>query len=144
MPLLQFIQRQIGHDPRSGAFLDDDLVHVAEHALDGFEIHALAGHFRRLAVFLVNVVETLRLTAGFCGDAGGVAAGFFKDALRLAARFGYDLIGVLARLLDDGGLILLSRLNVSERFVHIVCRRLGKFQVHQFDLHAPAIDQLAE
>ena len=117
----QLGERQIGYDARSGlrAGIDDRFIAAAEHAFHGLQIHALAGHVRRLLVLIVNLEEARGLAGGF-GDGllaiGFGVLGYFGGA---AARLRNDPIGVSLRLILRSLEIRARRLYVAEGIDHL-------------------------
>ena len=136
----EIAERQIGHD--AGAALrpgiDDGLVGAAEHALHGFQIHALAGHVGRLLVLLIDLGEARGLALGLGDGLLAIGFGVLDDLGGAAARFRHDAIGVGLRLVLRPLEIGARRLHVAEG-VDDLGRRIDLLQLHLLHQDAGAV-----
>ncbi len=85
-----------------------------KHMFHGFEIDALARHFRRLLILLIDLVEPRRLAGRLGHRLQAIAFRLLQNGRRLAARGRDDIVGIGLRFIAHAVCILLRRDHVAE------------------------------
>src|SRR5208337_2679416 len=103
----------------AGLFVDNQLIHSAENALQGLDIHPSPRDVRSLLIFLVNLQEAIRPALSLGNRLLAVALGCLQNTLRIAARFRNDTVRIGLRLVASALLVGAGRLNIPERSNHL-------------------------
>ena len=126
-----------------GLAVEDDLVHRRQHLRHGLDIHAPARHIGRLAVFLVDGAELLRLAAGLRDRLLAIGFRLLHDLHGAAARFGDDGIGIGLGIFPLDCLVALRRLQSVKGLAHLRrVRRIDQLDAGDGDAEAVGVEGL--
>src|SRR5262249_20308110 len=135
----QLVERQEGHHALPALAVKNNLVCAAEHALHGLKVHALARHFGRLFVFLVDLEEAGRLAGGLGNGLLLVGSSGLQDALSLAACLRNDAVGVGKGLVLQPLLVGACGLHVAEGIDHLTWR-IHLLQLDLVNAHTRSVE----
>src|SRR5262249_40566967 len=109
-----------------------------EQAFHGFEVHALAGHIRRLLVLIVDLEEARGLAAGFGNRLLAVGFGGLQYLCGTAAGLRNNPVGIGLRFVPGTLEIDTGGLHITQRIENLR-GRVDLLQLHLRYLHAGVV-----